>query len=117
MHRSTSYIWHALYMAGDNMSIGGRHIIHPSLGQPVTRADPAWLTAGRVNDTVSPRSGLRVAHIQPPCAAIMDRLRASPRPIPPALVVKKGWIKRAMLVSSLPGPRSCTATIMPPRAV
>ena len=79
------------------MSFGGRHFVHPLdsllgvyiLGQ----------MAGRVNDIVSPRSRLRVAHIQPPCAAIMDRLRASPRPIPPALVVKKGWNRRAIIVS------------------
>ena len=73
----------------DNMSLGRRYVVHPQDSLSHAEILPGQ-TVGKVNDIVSPRSGFRVAHIQPPWAAIMDRLRASPRPIPPALVVKKG---------------------------
>ena len=43
--------------------------------------------AGSVNENVAPRSGLFSAHMRPPWAFTMERLIASPIPIPSGLVV------------------------------
>jgi len=42
---------------------------------------------GSVNEKVAPRSGLFSAQSRPPCASTMERLIASPMPIPVGLVV------------------------------
>jgi len=43
--------------------------------------------AGRVKEKVAPDPGLASAHNRPPCAAMIERLIAKPRPMPDALVV------------------------------
>jgi hypothetical protein len=43
--------------------------------------------AGRVKENVAPDPGLPSAHNRPPCAAMIERLIAKPKPMPDALVV------------------------------
>ena len=62
---------------------------------------------------VVPRPGSDCTDSVPPCAATMVRLIESPSPMPPGLVVKKGWKMRASVCSSMPHPESVTSMHTP----
>ena len=51
------------------------------------RHPPSSFPRGTVNCMTAPRGTLALAHSRPPCAAIIERLIASPRPSPCGLVV------------------------------
>ena len=51
------------------------------------RHPPSSLPRGTVNCKTAPWGTFAVAHSRPPCAAIIERLIASPRPNPCGLVV------------------------------
>jgi hypothetical protein len=61
-------------------------IDHEDQGLGVHHVTPSF-PLGTVNCTTAPRGTLAVAHSRPPCASIIERLIASPRPRPWGLVV------------------------------
>ena len=67
--------------------------------RPAGQARASWRSNARPSGPGSRMPRLRVAHIHLPWAARMDWLRASPKPMPPALVVHKGWDRRALFIS------------------
>ena len=52
-----------------------------------TGAGDLWSSTGSFNEKTAPWGSLDVAHSRPPCASTIERLIASPMPIPAGLVV------------------------------
>jgi hypothetical protein len=55
---------------------------------------------------VAPAFALRVAHIRPPWASMIEREIDSPIPMPSGLVVKKALNSRSKYFGSMPPPAS-----------
>src|SRR5207249_5947312 len=66
---------------------------------------------GRENWKMAPCGSFGVAHSRPPCASTMERLIASPMPMPPALVLKNALNICSRGFAARPTPVSSTATL------
>src|SRR5258706_973606 len=73
--------------------------------------DSLFFLWGTENKNVIPRSSFRSNHSRPSWALRIDLQMASPIPMPPVLVVKKGSNTCSEALLAIPTPTSLTATV------